>query len=407
MKKQFSKIFAMLLIMALVFSSQASAVTPTSMDNQTDTFFPEDLLHDETFVISMWEELVYYHGEEYLTNLHQARENDNRLMSLLSDRARTFGGDDPVYPDFIGGIYYNADGNMVLQIVENLTSRDSILYDCVKVFVAEADGIITENVRFSYNELNATIDILNAFYTNGSKFFNNVELFGVNTRNNRIEIYLSVYSEEEINRFKNNVLDSPMIVFVESCEPIVKFNELRPGMGISGASVGYRVRHNATGNLGFVTTAHSVTPGQMYSFGTATNIWQFSGSVDAAFILSQRILPPQPPQVSNTIHLTGGTLPLTVQTTFRLGDGVAKVGGTTGWTHGEIIHVNTSANGLTGLIRTDARAAAGDSGGIVFMAPTILNISGNTAGLVQGGNASTMLFTRADRINSALGLSRR
>ena len=256
------KLFTLTLALALIVSTTMYGFVYTNNELQNEFFPSEDLMQDETFVSILFEEVVSHYGEEFIANLHQARINDGKLMSLFGNNMRITEDNDSVYPDFIGGIYYNDNGNMVVQIVQNAVSRDTALYGTVKNFLAEADDIIVEYVKFSYNELKAAIEVLNVSYLVSfwSEDFNNLESFGVDTRNNRIVVYLNVYNEEEIARFKNEILDSPMISFFEAYEPLVNFNEIRPGMDLGGASAGYRVRHNATGRLGFVTAAHSVTP---------------------------------------------------------------------------------------------------------------------------------------------------
>jgi len=125
---------------------------------------------------------------------------------------------EPIYPDFIGGIYYNGDFNMVLQLVESAKAKDAAQYSRVEGFLAQADGIIVEHVDFSDNELEAVMDILGSYWTADNKpdVFKNVDTCRKDTINNRVEVWLRVYNEEEIARFRETVLDSPMLVFVQS-----------------------------------------------------------------------------------------------------------------------------------------------------------------------------------------------
>jgi len=193
-------------------------------------------------------DLISEFGEEYLINLDQARANDAKLMSFFAQNRLG----ERMYPDFYGGVYYNADGNMVLLIVESATSRDSVQYDLIRNFVNE-ENIIVEYVEFSYAELHAVMDILNAILLSDDRpeAFENVTSHALDTRNNTIEVRWLVYaySEAEIARFRETVLDSPMLTFVASegfgefllggqRDPIAQFNLLVIiGIGLLGVLV--------------------------------------------------------------------------------------------------------------------------------------------------------------------------
>ena len=117
----------------------------------------------------------------------------------------------PTYHEFVGGIYFNNFGHMVLQILENCPTREFEEYYLVRRFLAGgAYGVIIEYVEFSHNELNDMMGILNALA------LPNVTALGLNTSNNRIVVRLLVYNEEEITRFRETISDSPIITFVES-----------------------------------------------------------------------------------------------------------------------------------------------------------------------------------------------
>ena len=105
---------------------------------------------------------------------------------------------------------------MVLQLVEKYASRDPERYARVENFIAEANGLIVEYVEFSYNELEAIIDDLNAMYRADDRpeAFENVNSFGI--YNNRVAVWLIVCNEEEVARFRETVLGSPMIAFMNS-----------------------------------------------------------------------------------------------------------------------------------------------------------------------------------------------
>ena len=125
---------------------------------------------------------------------------------------------EPVPPDFFGGMYYNDDFYLVVQIVERATPSDPALHKRVKDFLAQHDEIIAEHVIYSERELNAVMEVLDTFWTADKKpaAFDNVDSYALDTINNRVEVRLSVYNEEEVARFLATVLDAPEIVFLKS-----------------------------------------------------------------------------------------------------------------------------------------------------------------------------------------------
>ena len=214
--------------LVLVMLCVSAFTTVFAVDNQTEYFFPEDTFRDKDFAAAFFAAAVSYYGEEYLTNLEQARINDNHLMALFGYDAHTVDAGDPVYPDFIGGIYYNDNGNMVVQIVEDFITRDAKLYSCVEDFIVKAGNIIVENVQFSINEIDKTNRVLDILYhsknnINKSKVWDNIISYEIDTINNRIVIYLKKCNMVDIVQFRSEVLNSPMIVFDEADEPVVLF----------------------------------------------------------------------------------------------------------------------------------------------------------------------------------------
>ncbi|MDR2687953.1 MAG: hypothetical protein LBB75_09375, partial [Oscillospiraceae bacterium] len=122
--------------------------------------------------------------------------------------------------------YYSGDGNLVLQIVEGCAAKDAGLYDRVKDFAAQADGLVVENVQYSYNEIHGLMDTLNAMCLAYGRpaAFDNVDWFGEDTSGNRVVMNLAVCSEEEIARFRDTVSDSPMIGFEQSQGKLVEIS---------------------------------------------------------------------------------------------------------------------------------------------------------------------------------------
>ena len=167
------------------------------------------------------EYLIAEYGEAFWANYGQAQAYHGQLMSFFTKDS----GGEIVYPDFVGGIYYNDEGNFVLQIVEGYASKDAGLYERVKGFTAQSNGMIIEQVAYSYNEIHALMDTLNAMYLadDSPEAFGNVVSFGEDTVGNRVVMNLAVCSEEEIARFRDTVSDSPMIGFEQSLGKLMDF----------------------------------------------------------------------------------------------------------------------------------------------------------------------------------------
>ena len=412
MKKRCYTVLTACLAIAILFSSQATFVVRA----EEEIVFVEDLLQDEEFVQSMNEFWIDHYGEEFMENLDQAHENDEALMSLFAEYevqgpiyVQSYDVDssainEPVYPDFIGGIYYNDDGNMVVQMVTDAQLGNTELMNAVDNFIEEKD-IIVEDVQFSYNEIKATMDALETLYFADDRpdTFENVDSIAEDTLNNRVEIRMRICNEEEIARFKETALNSPMIGFVQSSGPVEpriapRINFLGGAPNQMGGSIGYRARLN--GADGFVTHGHNIKRGERvvingHIYGEVVRR-QFSGNVDAAFVqTTSRGIP------SNS-HSGGGAVSTTVRTYFRKGDAIAKIGNTSGKTTGVVTNTSVIANGVSGLVETDCYAWSGDSGGLV------IGPNNTTAGIVHGSDPDgyDMVFCRADVINAKWGLVR-
>jgi len=143
-----------------------------------------------------------------------------QLLTFFADRSCTQ-GEELIYPDFVGGVYYDDNGTLVLQIVE--ASRNIVQHNLIRG-VLEEKGIVIEYVEFSYNNLRAAMNYLveRIIPDDRPDVLENVSGIGLNEMINRLEIYLFVYNEEEIARFRNEILDLPLISFVQSEGPSIR-----------------------------------------------------------------------------------------------------------------------------------------------------------------------------------------
>lgn len=184
--------------------------------------------------------------------------------------------DQPVvnYPDYYGGCYL--DGNMlVVYIKEGTENLPSVL--------TENSHIILKEGKYSYTYLYDVAEAMSDIYISDNFKLNpvsaNLEMFGFSRRNNRIEVYLKDCSEAAISEFKQYMVDSPALYFIQAevePEEFTNFMErmnsispratytVNPGSQIGAApdmysnqtpgSLGFKATYNKKN--GFVTASH-------------------------------------------------------------------------------------------------------------------------------------------------------
>lgn len=160
-------------------------------------------------------------------------------------------------------------------------------------------------------------------------------------------------------------------------------------------SVGFSV------NGGFISAGHCGSPGSTTTSPTGT----FAGSSfpgnDYSYVRTSDAL------VGAVNNYAGGTVAVSGSSEAPVGSSICRSGSTTGWRCGTIGARNSTVNyaegSVTGLIRTNACAEGGDSGGSA--------LSGNQAqGVTSGGSGNcttggTTYFQPVNEILSAYGLS--
>lgn len=71
------------------------------------------------------------------------------------------------------------------------------------------------NKKYSYQELKNTEEIIRRNLKLASELKIGISSFGINDKSNRIDLGLEKCDEKHIKLFKDNIIDSPMIEFVE------------------------------------------------------------------------------------------------------------------------------------------------------------------------------------------------
>lgn len=365
----------------------------------------ETILTDDAFLKVEHESLAKY-DSNFLTKQENSYLNYEKLMRSFN----TSKSDNTIYPEYYGGSYIDDNGDLVVYIKEAEISKAASLQNISQVL--ETKDFIVKSANYSYNELNSFMDTLNSFKLKNpnDSVSNNFNIYWLSDRDNNIVVELNEMSEEQINRFKKTVIDSPIITFKASSGTPVKEVNVNPGQKIStstaNGSMGYRAKKNNV--VGIVTAGHLASLNTTININ-GTNIGkvtarQESGSVDAAFVeITNSSYTP-----TNTLNGTTNTLSTTTSKP-GVGTVINKLGFSTGATTGKVLSTNVTVtlDGIThtNLTSADYSSSGGDSGGIVYSYVSSTNTR-YTLGIHCAAVGSTRYYIKADEINSVLGTSR-
>ena len=397
-------ILTMGLILLLMLSS---AVAYARTDNTVQ--------NNEVFMISEQEKeaLAKYNrniDSEYLAQNQKAASNYEKLIKSFEDTktAKT------VYPNYYGGSYIDSNNNLVIYL-NNATVQKLEAINSIKQIIKD-DGFVIVAGNHSYNELNGVMAVLNEFVENNSnsEIAGSISTFYVSDRDNSVVVELDSIDIKQIEHFKKEVIDSPIIVFEPSSGSVTLMANIDAGRKINGnlggGSMGYRAKRG--GKNGFVTCQHVASSGTVSGTGTLAGaigtVAQsvLGGNVDCAFVETVSAHTP-----TNTLNGLSSTISTSISSP-GVGTIIYKNGDTTGLTSGIILSTNASISHPTGGIiknqtKTDCHASGGDSGGIVYQGDT----SRSTLGIMVGAawnNPPNMdtYYSKANEINTALGCSR-
>ena len=205
--------------------------------------------------------LIEKYGEEFMANLDQAHENDEALMALFPKNE----SGEPVYPDFIGGIYYNDDGNMVVQMVTDAQTNDVDLRTAVDNLIAERN-IIVEYVEFSHNEISASRNYMGGSVGYRAKL-NGVEGFVTHghgiTNGQKVVINGHTYGTV-IRQQCSGTVDAS---FVQTTSRGIPMNDWIGGV----VSVAVRTKYNVGDVIYKVGSASSYTVGKVIDISRTAN----------------------------------------------------------------------------------------------------------------------------------------
>lgn len=128
-----------------------------------------------------------------------------------------------IYPDFVGGLYINSEHYLVIQIVQdNIPNEISGEYPMYRDVIEVDDNAIIEYVEYSYKALNEVRDFIENYFKNNYiedfTFGNPIATLSVDAWSNIVVVGLKDYKELDVTRFKNLIIDSPLITFKEEEE---------------------------------------------------------------------------------------------------------------------------------------------------------------------------------------------
>ncbi|MDO5524492.1 MAG: hypothetical protein Q4F85_00185 [Prevotella sp.] len=394
MKKSITKVIQMAIFLAITLS----ACTNDERDLFNKVESP-DAQQEKTF-----------HSK--VLNSENARTSYENLLDYFS-KSQTRSESGGEYPDFYGGAFVDKNGKLVILY----KSGDKNLLKVKSVqSILKSDSIRYVPCEFSFNELTSAIDAINNFHKVNPRNFNseNSTLYYISPAQNRVIVHLTEYNGVRVKEFKDNVIDSPVLVFKELSDKwedvalaIRSGSKYYVGSSTTFGSFGYRAKK--FGGNGFITSGHVISSGQIATTNNGSTtlgtciLSQVNNNVDAAYVSAASGVSP-----SNTIAIDGGTLSASTYNPI-FGETVNLMGATTLGTSGLVTAINVSVydikTGVTtnDLIGVNCTSMSGDSGGIAYVTTT----SGQNipVGIIKSISGSNTYCVLASNINSILGVT--
>lgn len=325
--------------------------------------------------------LDWYPSEAHLDAIE---EYQKILESFTTSRSYTL--DSIHFPEYYGGAFINENDKLVVLVTNSQFNRQKNIEDIVG-----SKNSIVKPCQYSYRQLNDIMNDLNELLLNNpskNPAIENITQAKLMEADNSIVVELLECTEEKINEFKENLINSPMIKFNQakgfgSTEATTTFE---PGTKVyctkhnssvehSSAALGYRVM-KGDGTKGVVVSGHFMHEGnglyamnndQKYEIIGSCIDSQESGSIDAAFCeLDFSVCDVAQSPISDF------PLDLNPIRSPPVGASVTKYT-YTGISSGKITSTNVSArfkNGvvITNMLSADYKSQPGDSGGPIYSA---------------------------------------
>ncbi|MCD7899895.1 MAG: S1 family peptidase [Bacteroides sp.] len=349
----------------------------------------------------------------------------NNFLNSLSSFA-TRNADEIIYPSYYGGHYISNERKPVFLVVKGMSEIAQA--DIAKR--ADSDFFTIEEISNSYNDLNKVMYDLNKVFLDPI-MIDKVMSLGwaghyISTKENIVYVELVDYSKVSIERFKSEILSSPLIQFkpgeiieLEDNKNDEKSKSTRAAYnlylggsfwtsGFGEGSIGYRATDGSA--KGFVTCGHAAvlgTQAKLTQYGSTIGVCinSICGGVDAAFVELFSDFPLSW-DTSSMYHLIVKSIQ-----TLSVGDYVQKDGAATRWTQGNISGIGRSITfthplgynyTCANVSVANYRSAVGDSGGIIYSLTKYL------VGIHVGASktdATKHYFLPAKNVNTALGVT--
>ncbi|NGN66086.1 S1 family peptidase [Streptomyces sp. A7024] len=292
------------------------------------------------------------------------------------------------------GAYLDADGGLVVTVTTDAAAEK-----------AEAAGAKAERVQRSAAQLKTAMDTLSA------KAAIPGTTWGVNPRTNQVAAtYDSTVSKRELARLKKVAAGLDGAVKL-SRAPGKLTREVNGGDAIYGG--GYRC--SAAFNVAKGTARYFLTAGHCTESGatwSATSGGATIGTREGTSFPTNDyglVKYASTSGTPGTVNLyNGSSQDITGSANAVVGQSLKKSGSTTKVTSGKVEAVNVTANYgggdiVSGLVRTTACSAGGDSGGAHFAGATALGIHSGSSGC--SGTAGTALHQPVKEALSAYGVN--
>lgn len=353
------------------------------------------------------------------------------------------------YPEYYGGAYINEENLLVIRIKDKATSTRAIN----ELYTRMEESVIFEPCKFSFNELNTTIEILLSNITTNEIMRRNITMLAIDVEQNKVAVCMkdtlclqsrlleSLINDNSILTYiKSEDADSTVINDESTMRSYNTSDTLFYGGRIAAGymwgkienagSIGYRAI-DRNGNKGFVTAAHVVLDSagmllpkiydarsSVQAIGTCYNYAYHSQNMDAAFV-----------ECYDDITLTNYIPAFTTSPGDTLSTDLIRpvtgmylnmIGHVSGIRTGKVIyprsillpHNTTDENSgqivLRDVIIADFYGTKGDSGGLVFGEDA--NMKYCAAGIyigrgtLNGKTVSTSVI--ANNANASLGVTR-
>lgn len=344
----------------------------------------------------------------------------DKIKTLLDSKTRLTKSNSS--QNFFGGLYVDEDENLVY-LTTNTSEDDNLI-----LFKEIVPKIIIKECQYKYTDLEDILNIIRSKFKENKSLFHNIASFGIDEKNNTVDVSLLKCNEETIEQFKDNIIDSQMLSFSEGSrvtdESLVDgtiFYCNVVGTNVSRGSIGYRAKNNS-GVKGIVTAGHCINENEYVlapnyeQIGLCIQSVANNGVIDAAFC---DIFQVQDYAPSNRINYMTNPLVDTLHTDVYnppTGVYINMIGGASGCRRSGIVKYssrdvlnNTGSVICTNCIYADYNSVGGDSGSLIYTLVSSINKRYTTAihkGRSTINGVSYGISVKASVINNYFGLTR-